>query len=88
MSKNGNEFLHTGTCLLDNVHNAFKKALKELDFDIDQFLVDIPSSFKMSSVRREDYAALEVVTNLLAKYALKHFSTRWVMKKTALCLLE
>ena len=66
MSENGNEFLDIGTWLLHNVHNAFKKALKELAFDIDQFAVET-RSLKLSSARREDYAIMEEVDNLLAK---------------------
>lgn len=52
--------------MLHNVHNAFKKALKELAFDIDQFAVET-HSLKLSSAKREDYAIMEEVDNLLAK---------------------
>ena len=52
--------------MLHNVHNVFKKALKELAFDIDQFAVET-RSLKLSSARREDYAIMEEVDNLLAK---------------------
>ena len=43
MSDNGNEFMDIETYLFHNVYNAFKKALKELDFDIHLFAVDIHS---------------------------------------------
>ena len=39
MSKNGDEFLDIGSCSLHNIHNAFKKGLKELYFDIDPLLL-------------------------------------------------
>ena len=73
MSENGNELLDIGTCLLHNVRNTFKKVSEELVFGIDQIGVDIHSFVKLSS-RREDYASMDGVTNLLAKCVLKHSS--------------
>ena len=75
--------------ILEHVHNAFKKTLKELDFDIDQFSVKVHFFFKLSFVRRIDFAAMKEVTNLLAKYAVKHSATRLVaMNKAAFRLIE
>ena len=45
--------------------------------------------FKLSSAHREDYASLRELTNVFAKYAMKHISTRWLsMKYFCIRLLE
>ena len=51
---------------------------KKETFDLDNFLTDIHSFFKLSSARREDYTSLESVTGVVAEYAKKHGKTRWV----------
>ena len=70
------EFLDLGTCPLHTVHNSFKKGVAVIDFDFDEFAVDIHQFFKLSSARREDYRSMEEITEVLAKYAIKHSSTR------------
>ena len=63
--------------------------MQKLDTDIDQFACDVHFFFKLSSARREDYAALEEVTNVTAWYALRHVSSRWLtLKPVILRLLE
>lgn len=82
-------FLSLGTCSLHPVHTAFRNGMKALSFDIDGFLNDIHFFFKLSSARRQDYAELEVVTNVAAAYAMKHTETRWLsMKNVCVRVLE
>ena len=69
-------FLDIGTCPLHNVHNAFEHGLKFFNFDVEQFIVDINSFFKLSSARREDFRDLEEVTELPAHFTIKHSTTR------------
>ena len=86
---NGTEFLKLGTCWLHKVHNAFRTGLKEVNFDFYTFAVAVHWFFKLSSAGREDYSKLVEITNLVAKYAINHCSTRWVtLKYVALRLLE
>ena len=62
--------------------------LKGVKFWYWSIAVDIHFLFELYFPRRDDYDATEV-TSHLAKYALKHYSTRWTtMKKNALHLLE
>ena len=62
---------------------------KESTFSLDDFFNDLHFFFKLSSARREDYASLENVTNIVAQYSKKHVETRWLSKKyVALRLLE
>ena len=79
--KYSTKFLKLGSCSLHHVHNTFRKALQKLDIDIDQFACDVHFFFKLSSARREDYAALEELTNVTAWYALRHVSSRWLTLK-------
>ena len=71
-------FLNFGTCSLHPVHTAFRKGIKKLDFDVDEFFHDIHFFFKLSSARREDYPSLEETTKVAAPYALQHSETRWL----------
>ena len=81
-------FLNFGTCSLHPVHTAFKKGIKKLDFDMDEFFHDI-HFFKHSSARREDYASLEETTEVAAWYALQHSETRWLsMKYVAVRIMQ
>ena len=85
----GSSFLDIGTCPLHSIHNGFSKGVKVIDFDLEQFIVDINSFFKLSSARREDYSKLEEVTQLPPHFSLKHSSTRWVtLKKVTVRILE
>ena len=66
-----------------------KHALQKLDIDIDQFACNVHFFLKLSSARREDYAALEELTNVTVWYALQHVSSRWLtLKPVILRLLE
>ena len=81
-------FLRIGTCSLHPTHTAFRKGIKSLysntvnlsgekesTFDLDQFFTDLHFFFKLLSARREDYASLENVTNVVTQYAKKHVET-------------
>ena len=63
---------------LHNVYNAFEHDLKFFNFNVEQFIVDINSFFKLSSARREDFRALGEVKELPAHFIIKHSSIRWV----------
>ena len=82
-------FLKLGTCSLHPVHTAFRRGIQRLSFDLDQFFNDIHFFFKLSSARREDYASLISVTNVVVEYAKKHVETRWLtMRYIALRIVE
>ena len=95
-------FLSIGTCSLHPTHTAFRKGTKSLysntinisqekesTFGLDDFFNDLHFFIKLSRARREDYASLENVTNVVAQYAKKHVETRWLsIKYMALRLLE
>ena len=84
-----NTFLDIGTCPLHTIHKGFSKGVKVIDFDLEQFIVDISSFFKLSGARREDYSKLEEITELPPHFFLKHSSTRWVtLKKVTVRILE
>ena len=81
--------LNIGTCSLHPVHTSLRKGLKKLNFDFDEFFYDVHLFFKLLSAHREDYASLGELTNVVAKYAMKHTSTRWLsMKYVCIRLLE
>ena len=87
--KSDDIFIELGTCNLHKVHTAFRKGIKKLSFDLDELFIDIHFFFKLSSARREDYANLVDVTNLVAEFAKKHVETRWLsMKYVAVRILE
>ena len=68
---------------LHNVYNAFEHDLKFFNFNVEQFIVDINSFFKLSSAGREDFRALGEVKELPAHFTIKHSSIRWVTLKKA-----
>ena len=87
----GNSFLPIGTCPLHTVNNAFGEGMKMVKgyLDIEQFLVDLHSFFKLSAARREDYKALGQVTDVVARFMLRYCSTRWLyIGKTVLRVME
>ena len=87
----GNSFLPIGTCALHIVNNAFGEGMKVIKslLDIEQFLVDLHSFFKLSSARRQDYSSLEEVTDVVAHFMLRYCSTRWLyIGKTGLRVME
>ena len=82
-------FLDMGTCSLHPVHTAFRKGVLKLEMNVDEFFHDIFFFFKHSSARREDYASVEEVTKVVARYAMQHTETRWLtMKYVAVRILE
>ena len=69
-------FLALGSCTLHIVHNTFRKGITELSIDITQFACDLHLFFKYFSARLGDYDMQEV-TDVVAWYVSKHYSTRW-----------
>ena len=87
--KSDTSFLDIGTCPLYNLHNAFANWIKFLNFDVEQFIVNINSFFNLSSTRREHFRALGEVTELPAHFTVKRSSTRSVtLKKVVVRILE
>ena len=80
-------FLDVGTCPLHIVHMAFRKGVSALWFNVDQFALDIDFFFKLSAGRRANYQKISEVTNIVAEYALKHNTTRWVTLRRVLVRL-
>ena len=74
----GETFLDIDACTLHKVHTSFKKGVKMLSIDIDQFAVDLHDFFKLSSARREDYSNLQDLTEVASQYVLRHSSVRWL----------
>ena len=68
-------FLGIATCPLHTIYNGSFKGVRVIDFDTEQFIIDI-SAFKLPSARREDYSKLKEITELLLHFSLKHSSTR------------
>ena len=81
--------LDIGTCSLHPAHTAFRKGLSCLSFDVDAMLHNLHFFFKLSSARREDYAKLENLTEIIAKFMLRHIDSRWLsMKNVAVRVLQ
>ena len=77
-------FLDVGTCPLPVVRNAFRKGVSSLRFNVDQFALYIHLFFKLSAGSRADYQKISEVTDIVAKCALKHSTTRWVTLRRVL----
>ena len=71
-------FLDIGTCPLHVVHNSFCKGVADLNFDVDQYALDIHFFFKLSAGQRADYKSIGDVTNIVSEYTMKHSTARWV----------
>ena len=71
-------FLDTGTCPLHVVNNSFCKGVVDLNFDVDQYALDIHFFFKLSAGQRADYKSIGDVTNIVSEYTMKHSTARWV----------
>ena len=80
-------FLNIGTCPLHIVHNTFRKRVSSLQFNVDKFALNINFFFKLSAGRRADYQKISEVTDIVAEYALKHSTTRWVTLRRVLVRL-
>ena len=78
-------FLNIGTCLLHIAHNAFRKGVSSLTCNVDQFAEDI--HFFFSSC--QPLAELIIKAWLVAEYAPKHSTIRWVtLQKVLVRLIE
>ena len=82
-------FLNIGTCPLHILHNAFRKGISSLACNVDQFFCRHPILFKQSATCRADYKTTAKITDVVAEYALKHSTTRWVtLRKVLVRLIE
>ena len=78
-----------GPCYLHPVHTSYKEALKQLDTEVDQLLVDVYGWFKLSTARREDMMAVFEDLDEKMEFFLRYVSTRWLtMGPCLLRLLE
>ena len=76
-------------CPLYVVHNSFCKGVAALNFDVDQYALDIQLCSKLSAGLRADYKSVGDVTNIVSEYAMKHSTTRWVtLRKVVVRLFE
>ena len=89
VDKHQTSIIDVGTCTLHKVHNAFRKGIEEMDFDIDVFVTDVSAFFKQSAARREDYLMMQTFTDLEPHFAVKHVTSRWLsLRKACLRILE
>ena len=72
-----------GTCSLHPVHTTVRKGVESIDFDIEQFVNDIFTWFKMSSPPRSYHTEVqqqELLENI-GQFFLKPVSSRWLSIK-------
>ena len=71
--------LDIGSCNLHPCHNAFKKAIKQLDTDMENIVVCHHSIFKLSTVRRDKFAEIILEgEDEKIEFFIEHGATRWV----------
>ena len=58
------QILNIGTCPLHVVHNSFCKGVTALNYDVDQYAVDIHFFSKVSTGRRADYKSFGDVSRI------------------------
>ena len=76
-------------CPLHVIHSAFRKDDSSLEFNVDQFALEIYFFFKLSAERRADYKSMVDITDPAAEYYLKNSTTRWViLRKVLLRLIQ
>ena len=69
------------------MHNASRKGITSLWFNVDEFALDIHFLFKLSAGRTVDYQKTSELTDIAAEYALKSSTTRWVTMRRVLVRL-
>lgn len=87
----GTLIIDIGSCPLHKVNTAFSNAIAAISkhFDVDQFAIDLHFFFKYSAGRREDYATVGEVTDLIAQNLNKHCTTRWIsLEKVLVKIIE
>ena len=85
----GVSYINLGSCELHQAHNAFRKGILEFGFDLETFIHNTNYFFKLSAARREDYKLMQLITEIEAKFDLRHVIGRWLsMKYPVLRLLE
>ena len=65
-----------GSCPMHIVHNACRKGVLQLNFNADQFALDIHFLFMQSAARRPDYKSMVEFAVVVSENALKHSTTR------------
>ena len=74
----GCPLLLEGPCYLHPVHTAFKEALKTLETEIDQLLLNVYGWFKLSTGRRDDMKEVFEEMEEKMEFFLRYVSTRWL----------
>ena len=69
-------FLNIGTCPLYVLYNSFCKGVAALNFDVDQYALDIPFFFKFSAEQRADYKSVGDVTNIVYRKCYEAFNNK------------
>ena len=82
--KHDTTFLNIGSCSLHVAHNSFRKGLKKLSFDFEEFIHDLNFFLKHSSARREDYKSMEEITEVTTWFMLQYVNSRWLSLKPAI----
>ena len=86
-TNNKTSFLDVSTC--SSHPFAFRKRIKKVGIDLEEFFYDIHFFFKYSSAHRKDYAFVEEPIEVAAQYAMKHTENRWfTMKSDAVRILQ
>ena len=81
-------FLDIGSCPMHIVHNASRKGVLQLNFNVDQFALDIHFFFKLSAARRADDNSMVEFTDVVSEYGQKRSTTRWAtMRKVVVRLI-
>ena len=82
VKKHGNPHVIQSPCTLHPCHTGFKKGVEKLKpaLDVDLFLVDCHSWFKLSTARREDFIELrlELESEDFDEFFHRHVSSRWL----------
>jgi len=65
-------------CTIHITHNAFRKAISAMQWDIDEFAVDVFYWFKHSPVRKEKFMKLQSVLDVDEHSFLRYVEVRWL----------
>ena len=81
-SYDGKTLVDVGTCQLHIANNGFLKLLAVLKslIDLDQFASDLHGFLRHSAARRVEYSESESLTEVTARFMLRHVRTRSFFK--------
>ena len=83
--------ISVGTCLLHVGNNAFNKLLKVIEeegsINLDTLEADLHGFMANSAARRIVYTKSESITEVTARFMLRHVRTRWLSLEKVLILI-